>query len=90
MRAIVNGKLYDTEKAENTLVLSLEENRYDIYMTQNGNIFATDTFPLRKILKTLCLLRHSENLYISIYASSFSFKQLSQLLAVKNNIIEAP
>jgi hypothetical protein len=43
MRAIVNGKLYDTEKAKNTLVLSLEGIRYDIYMTQNGNIFAVNT-----------------------------------------------
>lgn len=59
MRAIVNGKLYDTEKAKNTLVLSLEEIRYDIYMTQNGNIFVVDTLndtildseQLRKLLE---------------------------------------
>lgn len=43
MRAIVNGKLYDTEKAKNTLVLSLEGIRYGIYMTQNGNVFSVDT-----------------------------------------------
>lgn len=59
MMAIVNGKLYDTEKAKNTLVLSLEEIRYDIYMTQNSNIFAVDTLndtildseQLRKLLE---------------------------------------
>lgn len=72
MRAIVNGKLYDTEKAKNTLVLSLEGIRYDIYMTQNGNVFSVDTLndtildseQLRKMLerKTGCV-----DAYIEIF-----------------------
>lgn len=72
MRAIVNGKLYDTEKAKNTLVLSLEGIRYDIYMTQNGNVFSVDTLndtildseQLRKMLerKTGCV-----DAYIKIF-----------------------
>lgn len=44
MAAIVNGKLYNTEKAENILVLFLEESKYGVYVTENGNIFAVDTF----------------------------------------------
>lgn len=72
MRAIVNGKLYDTEKGKNTLVLSLEGIRYDIYMTQNGNVFSVDTLndtildseQLRKMLerKTGCV-----DAYIEIF-----------------------
>lgn len=38
MRAIVNGKLYDTEKSEHIYSLY----KYDVYRTQRGNVFAVD------------------------------------------------
>lgn len=43
MRAIVNGKLYDTEKAEHTLSLCFDNVQIDIYLTRNKNILAVNT-----------------------------------------------
>lgn len=43
MKAIVNGKLYDTEKSEHNLSLCFEDVQFDIYLTQNQNIFAVNT-----------------------------------------------
>lgn len=45
MRAIVNGKLYDTEKSTRTMVIFIPESdshtkTLDIYFTAKGNIFA--------------------------------------------------
>lgn len=43
MRAIVNGKLYDTERATHTLSLCFDNVQIDIYVTQKQNIFAVNT-----------------------------------------------
>lgn len=43
MRAIVNGKLYDTEKAKHTLSLCSDNVQIDIYLTRKHNIFAVNT-----------------------------------------------
>lgn len=45
MRAIVNGKLYDTEKANHTMVVFISygdshTKTLDVYQTARGNIFA--------------------------------------------------
>lgn len=43
MRAIVNGKLYDTEKAWNITSLTEDgKEAFEIYITKKGNIFAVD------------------------------------------------
>lgn len=42
MRAIVNGKLYDTEKAEHICYLYHSDTGYNVYKTQKGNIFAVN------------------------------------------------
>lgn len=42
MRAIVNGKLYDTEKSNHNLTLCLDGILYEIHHTKNGNIFAVN------------------------------------------------
>lgn len=34
MRAIVNGKLYDTEKAEHTTSICLSDAVFEVYITQ--------------------------------------------------------
>lgn len=44
MRAIVNGKLYDTEKAQHVLCTHYPNYGYDVFKTQNGNIFAVGGF----------------------------------------------
>lgn len=49
MRAIVNGKLYDTEKAWNTTSLTEDDKEvFQIYITKKGNIFAVDV--IKKII----------------------------------------
>ncbi len=47
MRAILNGKLYDTEKAEFICCVSILENdfheatnEFNVYKTKKGNVFA--------------------------------------------------
>lgn len=42
MRAIVNGKLYDTEKAEKIATFFIPYRIFDAYKTQKGNIFAVE------------------------------------------------
>lgn len=43
MKAIVNGKLYDTEKARNITSLTEDgKEAFEIYITKKGNIFAVD------------------------------------------------
>lgn len=41
MKAIINGKLYDTEKASK--VGNLEHGLYEVYKTGKGNLFLVNT-----------------------------------------------
>lgn len=48
MRAIVNGKLYDTEKSKflqsvSPLINKVHIKHMDVFRTRKGNIFAVDT-----------------------------------------------
>lgn len=71
MRAIVNGVLYDTEKSKkiNELPIGIG---YDIYMTQNGNIFAVEKYnetfyDAEQIRKSLERKPEYVDIYIQIF-----------------------
>lgn len=78
MRAILNNKLYDTEKAEFLIGLSIPQNNFggdvdelNIYKTKSGNIFAEnvtqDCLVSENKLKTILSRPDCVDIYIKIF-----------------------
>lgn len=78
MRVILNNKLYDTEKAEFLIALSIPQNNFggdvdefNVYKTKNGNIFAEnvtqDCLVSENKLKTILSRPDCVDIYIKIF-----------------------
>lgn len=78
MKAILKGKLYDTEKAEFLYALSIPQNdfcdtvnEFNVYKTSKGNIFAehknAKCLVSENILKTVLSRPDCVDIYIKIF-----------------------
>lgn len=78
MRAILNNKLYDTEKAEFLFAVSLPQNdfhenvnEFNVYKTAKGNIFAehktAECLVGENVLKTVLSRPDCVEIYIKIF-----------------------
>lgn len=78
MRAILNGKLYDTEKSDFILGISVPQNNFggdvsefNIYKTKNGNVFAEhmdeECLISDSILKTILSRPDCVDIYIKVF-----------------------
>lgn len=78
MRAILNNKLYDTEKADFLIALSIPQNNFggdvdelNIYKTKSGNIFVEnvtqDCLVGENKLKTILSRQDCVDIYINIF-----------------------
>lgn len=74
MKAIVNGKLYDTEKAEHTTSICLNDAVFEIYITSKGNMFAVETvrdivFDSEELRRMLEGKKKTVNAYIKLFGT---------------------
>lgn len=74
MKAIVNGKLYDTEKSEKILATYIGDSVYAVFRTKNGSIFAIDRFKNRvldgeKLKKEFDGIPDCAEFYIKIFGT---------------------
>ncbi len=78
MKAILNGKLYDTEKAEFIYCVSIPTNdfhettnEFDVYKTKKGNIFAehknSECLVADNVLKAALQRPDCVDIYIKIF-----------------------
>lgn len=78
MKAILNGKLYDTEKADFVFGISVPQdnfhndvNEFNIYKTKNGNVFAEhkdkECLISDEMLKSILARPDCVDIYIKIF-----------------------